>query len=1123
VIAMKAALLAALVLAALPLVAAAQPAAPAARDGFASRLVASRAWPRDRLVRLAQDADPLNRQCALLHLAEADPPTSAEIDALIRGLADPVEPVRHQAAAGLLRLREGATAPLLRALADATVVGDFSYDSKAMNGGRSLSLQVRDLAYAMLAHGAALDTATLLEAYQNRPTEPKPLAPPRQRRQNDLDDDRTDGADRPRPGFTDRLLGVLTRGPIAMTPGLTAAVSSTDARLAAIAAERIGEFGPAAAEAVPALAAVTETRADDDVRIAASKALGRMGPQGVAALGRLLESPRAHARRAAISVLPIEDGAGASIVSALGDQDASVRAEALSRIEEPIRERSRPFSHCPRLDPRYDDDNGRDSAEYKAEAKFLTSLPAATGDRLRALLADADAEVRARAAAALTIYTCAAAPALGSDAAGRIASLLTDPAESVRTAANRALWMLAGHGIRPPASALPSLYEGERRASKDSRVSILQVMAGIVVADAERPHLVQTIMARCMGENLFRCDDVMEVLAATNPAAADLAIPYVIDRLRSPTDRDDPPWDMLTKLGSARPAFRQGLETLFARRRDWVRTAAALQLAERGWASPSVFDELVRKASAFKGYTGHEGESAEALAKAGDEGLDRLFALLESSATPLETKQSIAWHALNDVVAENRRVADWALAAAGGAVEPAVQERALWLLKLLVNRGEDVIRVLRTAAASPHVAVRREAADAWVETKSQVDAAAVRLLTDPDADVRENAMPLLARFEAGDRGAAGRRALQDPVPDVREAALTVLVALGPDGAELVAEFIDQHELTPQLLQALSSPLRQFLENNAAPEPLDPRIIAALVRKAKTATGDLRLMIDTILSRAGVVTALDLAPLRARLDSEDARERASAASALLGLNDDPWREDGRLLAVLMDTRVGQSIIERLGTALDELYPPGFVFTSGRIDQLPVFPWPPPPGYSAIALPRDLLTLGASPTLGDVYSTLIRALSTASVGFTQGLFRTKGGFAIVARMERVDAAGQPLPGRARWLKDGTPTLSLIEFLSDLFFERPGYFRVVAFVVTDETITGSNPKARLPEPNEGAPMMPTEMTTIPLGDRGIVSLVYSFERRPRAVIQPWRDGTPSPREHLERAGIWTGFAAR
>jgi hypothetical protein len=121
------------------------------------------------------------------------------------------------------------------------------------------------------------------------------------------------------------------------------------------------------------------------------------------------------------------------------------------------------------------------------------------------------------------------------------------------------------------------------------------------------------------------------------------------------------------------------------------------------------------------------------------------------------------------------------------------------------------------------------------------------------------------------------------------------------------------------------------------------------------------------------------------------------------------------------------------------------------------------------------------------------------------------------KRIRLDGTPLPGPARWLKEGSPVFNLIDFLGDLFFEKPGYFRVIVFAVTDETQINQDPAARLPEPGEGAASIPKDLAQLPFQNQEVVALVYSFERKRKAKIAPWSDGAPSALQHLKKAGIF------
>ena len=58
-------------------------------------------------------------------------------------------------------------------------------------------------------------------------------------------------------------------------------------------------------------------------------------------------------------------------------------------------------------------------------------------------------------------------------------------------------------------------------------------------------------------------------------------------------------------------------------------------------------------------------------------------------------------------------------------------------------------------------------------------------------------------------------------------------------------------------------------------------------------------------------------------------------------------------------------------------------------------------------------------------------------------------------------------------GTPFLSLGDFLGNLFFEKPGAFTESSrWVLTDDVNFSADPHAKLPSISEGAREMPPEM---------------------------------------------------
>jgi hypothetical protein len=140
------------------------------------------------------------------------------------------------------------------------------------------------------------------------------------------------------------------------------------------------------------------------------------------------------------------------------------------------------------------------------------------------------------------------------------------------------------------------------------------------------------------------------------------------------------------------------------------------------------------------------------------------------------------------------------------------------------------------------------------------------------------------------------------------------------------------------------------------------------------------------------------------------------------------------------------------------------------------------------------------------------------FETGLFRgPPGGFALVARLERIDVTGRPFPGLARWTTEGQPKLDLTDLFGDLFLERPGYFRIVVFVVTDQPTFQADTGARLPGVTEGSQVMPPKLRDMRLDGKHLMALVYSFERRQGEAMRAWVDGSPSALQHLRAAGIW------
>lgn len=238
--------------------------------------------------------------------------------------------------------------------------------------------------------------------------------------------------------------------------------------------------------------------------------------------------------------------------------------------------------------------------------------------------------------------------------------------------------------------------------------------------------------------------------------------------------------------------------------------------------------------------------------------------------------------------------------------------------------------------------------------------------------------------------------------------------------------------------------------------------------------------------------------------------------------------------ITDANVRESIAESVRTNLmptidsvfHQLYRPAETCrigspTSALVPSLPQIPWPPLPGYQPPeALDQEWFG-GEAATGGTMYKRMKSAFSDISANFEVGLFAgPPNGFALVARMERIRENGDPFPDRARWTRAGRAKVDFKDLLNDLFLEKPGYFRIVVFVVTDEVVFAPSldrDGRSLPDVSFGSQVMPDELTNMPLKGKHIFALVYSFQRPAGQQMQIWNDGNPSTRQHLQAAGLW------
>lgn len=205
---------------------------------------------------------------------------------------------------------------------------------------------------------------------------------------------------------------------------------------------------------------------------------------------------------------------------------------------------------------------------------------------------------------------------------------------------------------------------------------------------------------------------------------------------------------------------------------------------------------------------------------------------------------------------------------------------------------------------------------------------------------------------------------------------------------------------------------------------------------------------------------------------------------------------------------------------------------RSELAPAFNWPPPEASSALKLGDSYLRRPFQQSLGDVDELLTRALDKAGYA-ERSYFSVANGFALVTRLEQVDANGFPLAGSARWATQVEPLsrFSLNQYLKDLLGTTPGYFRVVVFIITDQPFAEKGVLPNKPNKDDtvgwlhqGVNRLPTSTAKMHYTQQhDCTVLIYEFETSSHwasPVVQI--PGKLSPWIHLTNGRILPGLGA-
>jgi len=171
-------------------------------------------------------------------------------------------------------------------------------------------------------------------------------------------------------------------------------------------------------------------------------------------------------------------------------------------------------------------------------------------------------------------------------------------------------------------------------------------------------------------------------------------------------------------------------------------------------------------------------------------------------------------------------------------------------------------------------------------------------------------------------------------------------------------------------------------------------------------------------------------------------------------------------------------------------------------LPEFPWPPPAPSSYVKFDFD--SLKNVDQLGDLDSLITHRLS--KVGYQlrpNKYFYTPNGFALVTQIEQVDCAGKPLDVN-RWvvnISEFEKDFKLIDYLRKLSAAKEGFYRILAFVITDDLNPLSIIEPTLAEKEawliSGSALLPASVALQKLTDKHYCRIyVYEFNKKADAI---------------------------
>jgi hypothetical protein len=190
--------------------------------------------------------------------------------------------------------------------------------------------------------------------------------------------------------------------------------------------------------------------------------------------------------------------------------------------------------------------------------------------------------------------------------------------------------------------------------------------------------------------------------------------------------------------------------------------------------------------------------------------------------------------------------------------------------------------------------------------------------------------------------------------------------------------------------------------------------------------------------------------------------------------------------------------------------------------------PPKATATVPVPLHLIKGGIS--LGELAERLGRVMD--SVGYVEKSFYSldavdNKGCAIVTHIEQIKADGTPV-AKGRWSFElpSYENFSVQTFLAALFTAQPGYYRLIALVVSEKPLVE---KQNPPSPSQAEELIhgpkspPLSLWTIPVTSAyRCIAYIYEFERPTRSHDPAFMKDSPdvTAQTHLASTGLWTAL---